>query len=122
MSIVSTVSVLPNASSSPLSQPKNKPGTSGASTVSWNFLGVYADDNSNVVVAMQAGSNRDGGKLDGAKDGGVFDAGTIGTYCYLTTDSKDANNWSVRVRTVKDGAGKGVTYTASSGGGHKASS
>lgn len=94
--------------------------TSGTSNGGFAFFGCYTDARSNnCVIVFKAGSNRDSTKctVDTNKDGGVFPSGTTGAYCLLFTSQTDLWNWTVKVRTDVDGAGKGVVFTGGNGGG-----
>lgn len=90
---------------------------SGTSTEPFSYVGTQTDRAGNVSVIIQARDvmSATGLTADGA--GGVFDPGSGGTYCFLNLGAVSNQNWTVRVRTSRDGAGGGVTYSAGTGGG-----
>ncbi len=88
--------------------------TAGTSDGGFRFYGVIGA--ANCTVVLTASSNRTTPTLNSTSNGIIADPGTIGTYLLLTTDSANANNWTVRARTTKDGAGNGITFTAGTGG------
>ena len=118
MSTVSAVNVSRDLITTNSRQPDPAPRSSGSSIGAFAYHSVNVDGNGNVVVVVQAGGMCAQGSVNAARDGGIFDDGDVGTYCYLTTNSRDVNNWSVMVAKTRDGAGRGMTYTAGSGGGH----
>lgn len=88
---------------SPLSQPKNGVRTAGRSEIRWTLKGTYSANNQCVVVLeAERKRNKRTAKVNGAGSGGVFSAGTDGTFCELTLELNDQDNWTASVATDKD--------------------
>lgn len=88
--------------------------TAGTSDGGFKFDGVIGA--ANCTVVLTASSNRAQPTVNGSGNGIIADPGTLGTYLLLPTNSKDANNWTVRARSTKDGSMGGLTFTAGTGG------
>lgn len=116
MSTVTSVSV---SAAKPTVSANNGVKTSGSSTGSFSFLGQTTDARGNLIVVVQSTGNCDGSKcsVNASSNGGIFPAGSTGVYCIMNTNSTDTNNWTVRARTDKDGAGTGITFVSGTGGG-----
>jgi hypothetical protein len=126
MSTSTNVWVQPQAIMQPTT---GAPKQSGSSTQVWAFIGVIWAPQ--VIAIFQCSdpvtpptpSLRAAPTLTAAKDGGIFPSFVIGTttpngsFCFVQITSGDPNNWTIRVRSDKDGDGGGVTYTVGSGGG-----
>ncbi len=104
---------------SPLHQPRNGVSSSGTSEIKWTFKGTYsANDQCHVVIQAEKGRNGRGSNVNSAKSGGVFPEGQDGTYCELTLEENDLDNWTVSVATDKDvSAEKEVIFRGGTGGG-----
>lgn len=91
---------------------------SGSSSESFSYVGTQTDGDGNVTVMLLAKDMMVATGLTADDAGGIFDPGSGGTYCLLNLGKIESNqDWTVRVRTTKDGKGGGVTYSAGTGGG-----
>lgn len=114
MSTVISVSVK-SACHAPLQQPAGGCSQSGSSEIKWGFKGVYTAHGQCVVV-VEAGARRDAKNCTVDDDGGIFPGGTDGSFCELTLQTGDLDNWAVKVATDKDKLkGKHVVFQAGSG-------